>query len=525
MDLARELAQLAHRIGRQIGLLITRRGEVEAAVVGSRSQIELPPLPRFRVGEQRLRGLRYLHTHLDDRPLSGEDLADLASLRLDLVAAIACDGAGQPQWIHAAHLLPPNPEKKQWAILPPVRPDRLALDCQQLIRSLEEEWRRALAALTVPGHPRALLVDARRPGDAFAEESLDELRDLARESGVTLADCIIQQRDKPDPKFVVGQGKLKEITLRAHQEGAELLIFNQNLTPSQVRHVGDQSELKVLDRTQLILDIFAQRARSRDGKIQVELAQLKYSLPRLGEKDDMLSRLTGGIGGRGPGETKMEIDRRRVREKIHRLEREIERLSRSRAEARRRRERGGVPVVSIIGYTNAGKSTLLNTLTESRVLAQDQPFSTLDPSSKRLRFPRDRELIITDTVGFIRDLPQDLITAFRATLEELREADLLLHVIDISNPHFEVHIQVVEKLLEELKIAALPRLLLFNKCDRADPRLAGAVARRYAGFAVCALDRETLRPLLARMEVELWREGKVELPGAAPPYPMDEERS
>src|SRR5438067_1186135 len=249
--------------------------------------------------------------------------------------------------------------------------------------------------------------------------------------------------------------------------GADLLVFDRNLTPSQARHIGEATLLRILDRTQLILDIFAQRAQSADGKLQVELAQLKYLLPRLVGRDDSLSRLAGGIGGRGPGETKLEIDRRRVRERISALESRIDRLSGDRATRRRQRNRTGVPVISIVGYTNAGKSTLLNALTDSAVLAENKLFATLDPTSRRLRFPRDREVIITDTVGFIRDLPKDLVAAFRATLEELEDADLLLHVVDASDPRHDEQAQAVERVLSTLDVAATPRLLVYNKADRA----------------------------------------------------------
>ncbi len=509
-DIAREMCEISRDTGRQVAVLINRRGEITHVLVGTRKQIILPDFRRFRVDPRRLRGLRYIHTHLDGSPLSREDLNDLAFLRLDFIAAITVDESGMPKTAHCAHLLPKNRNHKKWELLKPMRFERTAdIDILELIRSLEEEMTRSLPKpVEAGGKQRAVLIDVRKPRDEFAEESFAELEELALASGVQLVDKIIQIKNKPDPKFVIGQGKLREITLESHQEGVDLLIFNQDLTPAQIRHIGDETDLKVLDRTQLILDVFAQRAQSREGKIQVELAQLKYSLPRLGEKDDMLSRLTGGIGGRGPGETKIEIDRRRVREKISRLEKQIREISRRRYEMRRKRRRKQVPVISIVGYTNAGKSTLLNTLTKSNVTVMDQPFATLDPSSKRLRFPRDREVIITDTVGFIRDLPPDLLNAFKATLEELSEADLILHVVDISNPHHDVHINVVEKILTDLSLEKIPRILIYNKADLVDPFLVRAIASRTNGIAVCALDKNTLTPLLERIENILWEENK-----------------
>jgi GTP-binding protein HflX len=269
----------------------------------------------------------------------------------------------------------------------------------------------------------------------------------------------------------------------------------------------------VLDRSQLILDIFARRAQSADGKLQVELAQLKYRLPRLVGSSEALSRLAGGIGGRGPGETKLEIDRRRARDRIHQLEEKIERLSMDRQVRRRQRGKAGVPIISIVGYTNAGKSTLLNALTKSEVLAEDKLFATLDPTSRRLRFPRDREVVLTDTVGFIRDLPKDLVAAFRATLEELEDADLLLHVIDASDPRHAHQAQAVERILSTLDLKETPRLLVFNKCDRL-PDGGAALAHEEAGVAVSALQHTGFEELLERCEKLLWREGVVQAPGA-----------
>jgi GTP-binding protein HflX len=328
---------------------------------------------------------------------------------------------------------------------------------------------------------------------------------------------MLQGRKEIDPRTVVGEGKLQEILVRSMALEADLLVFDRDLSPSQARHVGEATSLRIIDRTQLILDIFAQRAKSADGKLQVELAQLKYRLPRLVGRDDSLSRLAGGIGGRGPGETKLEIDRRRVRERISHLEDRIDRLSADRATRRRQRNRAGVPVISIVGYTNAGKSTLLNALTDSQVLAENILFATLDPTSRRLRFPRDREVVITDTVGFIRDLPRDLVAAFRATLEELEEADLLLHVVDASDPRHPAQARSVEAILSSLDLESTPRLLVFNKMDR-NPDAARALAHREGGVAVSATTREGFPELLARCEEVLWRRGRVQAPGPEPEF-------
>jgi GTP-binding protein HflX len=308
----------------------------------------------------------------------------------------------------------------------------------------------------------------------------------------------------------MGEGKIKELIINALSKGATLLIFDQELSPSQVKAISELTELKVIDRSQLILDIFARRAHSRDGKVQVELAQLKYRLPRLTGKGTAMSRLMGGIGGRGPGEMKLEIDRRRVRDRIAILEKELKSLAEARKQRKHRRVETGIPIVSIIGYTNAGKSTLLNSLTRSVVFVEDKLFATLDTASRRLRFPRERDVIITDTVGFIRDLPKDLMAAFRATLEELEDADLLLHLVDASNPRFEQHIESVEKILGELHLDNKQRLLVFNKMDMIPAEEAHNLALRYNAVTISALDPRTFGPLLKAVEENIWTEKLVE---------------
>jgi GTP-binding protein HflX len=287
------------------------------------------------------------------------------------------------------------------------------------------------------------------------------------------------------------------------QMGIDLLVFDAELTPTQSRNIAEQTELKTLDRSQLILDIFAQRAHSRDGKLQVELAQLKYMLPRLSQMNKAMSRLTGGIGGRGPGETKLEINRRRARDRIHRLEKQLKNVRKQRQNRRRRRQRGSTPIVSAVGYTNAGKSTLVNTLTQSDVLSENRMFSTLDPVSRRLSLPYNQTALFSDTVGFIRDLPPDLVTAFQATLEELEDADLLIHLVDVSDPAYLEQIESVNRILAELDLHDKPSLLVFNKIDRVDPEEAEHLTRRYKAIGVSALDPETLSPLLDAVVHEL----------------------
>lgn len=481
--------------------MIDRQGVTQYVIVGKHQQILLPDdIQKYRIGKARLKGLRFVHTHLQNEPLTQDDLMDLVFLRLDLIAAVTVTGNGGPDRIYAAHLLPEALNNVNWEILPPINQGNLNIDCRQLIVSLEEEFAKKAPMQRIAGADRAILVSVTTASKRTALESMEELKELVRSSGTFVVDTIVQHRRKADPRFLLGKGKLSELVILALQQDADLLIFDQNLNPSQVRSITDMTELKVIDRTQLILDIFARRARTREGKIQVELAQLKYLLPRLIEKNTAMSRLTGGIGGRGPGETKLEINRRRVRDRIGHLERELQTVRKQRAQRRARRTRKGLPIISIVGYTNAGKSTLLNTLTKSDILTENRLFATLDPTSRRLKFPRDTEVIITDTVGFIQDLPKDLVVAFRATLEELEDADLLIHVIDISNPRLTQQVESVEQILESLHLNTVPTLRVLNKADLVEKNFAERKCGSLNAIAISALDTRTLKPLIEEME-------------------------
>jgi len=496
----RELAALSHSIRRQVAVLINRQGRVTHVIAGDQHRVVIPDTREYRAAPGRLRGLRCVHTHLRGETLSSDDLTDLAMLRLDFMAAVTVDKGGRPQHVHAAHILPRPQPGKPCREIGPLSPHELDIGCLQLIRALEDElaFVRPVRSGAATGE-RALLVSVATGPARAARESLAELRELAASGGIEVVGSMLQQRRKADPRFLVGRGKLQEMALEALQKGASLIIFDQELNPSQIRSITNSTELKVIDRTQMILDIFAQRAQSREGKLQVELAQLKYMLPRLVTKNTAMSRLTGGIGGRGPGETKLEINRRRARQRIGQLESALQHVRQYRGRQKALRRRQGLPVISIVGYTNAGKSTLLNTLTHSRVTVKNRMFATLDPASRRLRFPRDMEVIITDTVGFIQDLPEDLLVAFRATLEELESADLLLHVIDIGNPRHEDHIRSVEKTLSDLQLNQIPLLRVLNKKDLLTPEAVDRIERRLDGIAVSALERSSLRPLIRKM--------------------------
>ncbi len=505
-ELTRALCDVSHATGRQVGALVQRSGVVEHVVVGDSAKLMLPDLGRFRAGSGRFRGLRLVHTHLRSEPLTRDDLVDLTRLRLDLVAAICVSTEGNPQSVYYAHCVPvpEGSDAEPFRSYGPIPYGKLDCNPAALISALEEEFARAGKTRKVRGKDgRAILVQVCTPRQAErARDSLAELRELARTAGVEVADCVLQLRDRPDPKLVLGRGKLEETVLRALQLDAEVLIFDRELSPAQASAISQVSDLRVLDRTQLILDIFAQHAHSSDGKLQVELAQTRYLLPRLGSRDDSLSRLTGGIGGRGPGETKLEVGKRRARERIEALEAKLKRSARQREQRRALRGRRGVAVVAIVGYTNAGKSTLLNALTGSEVLAENKLFATLDPTSRRMRLP-GRELVLTDTVGFIRDLPKDLFAAFRATFEEACDADLLLQVVDASDPCCDDHLATTETLLQELGLAELDRLLVLNKCDLLPPERAEHLAARHGGLALSARDPASVQQLRARLAAAL----------------------
>ncbi|MGC2063501.1 MAG: GTPase HflX, partial [Thermodesulfovibrionales bacterium] len=501
----------------------------------------LPPLEDYPLGKRPLRGLRLIHTHLNDETLNKDDITDLSLLRFDLIAAIGIRD-GQPVHLHIAHLVPQTQNTTgnttpgtTYELQPPKDFYNHDFDFIPFVAALEDEFERSQGFVisgsakrrdqlrggtgvqkhgpeysnandSEQGNERAILVSVSTESRHDQEDSVDELAELARSSNVTVLERVIQSPKQINPRYLLGEGKLKDLVITAMNRGATLLIFDQDLNPSQIRAINELTELKVIDRSQLILDIFAGRAHSRDGKVQVELAQLKYRLPRLSGRGTAMSKLMGGIGGRGPGEMKLEIDRRRVRDRITLLEKELTSLGEARRQRKARRVENQVPIISIVGYTNAGKSTLLNTLTRSRTFVEDKLFATLDTASRRLRFPHEREVIITDTVGFIRDLPKDLVAAFKSTLEELEDADLLLHVVDISNQRFEQHMASVDTVLKDLHLENKKRLLVFNKADLIPPAETAYLSQRFHAIAVSAVDNTTFAPLLSAIEAHVFDE-------------------
>ncbi len=510
-EFARELSELSFELGRQIGALVDRGGRVEYGTVGDRLRIELPDFKRVRAGAGRFRGLRCIHTHLRGESLTSDDLTDLQLLRLDAMVAIQVDDSGLPRVAEYAALKPSDGNLPAVERYPAVHPSRIDFDFLEWIESLEDAFAEERRGVQVESPNKAVLVGVAIGRDPDADERLEEMRELARTAGVEVIDVVRQSRPQPDPRYLVGQGKIQDLVIRAWQRGASLVIFDRDLSPGQHRHITDLVAERIVDRTQLILDIFAQHAHTREGRLQVELAQLRYMLPRLVGRGESMSRLAGGIGGRGPGENKLEVDRRRVRQRIRELEKGLEQVARRRATQRAQRVREGVPILSIVGYTNAGKSTLLNTLTNSEVLAENKLFATLDPTSRRLRFPREREVVVTDTVGFIRDLPPDLIAGFRSTLEEIQDADVLLHVADISSPSLEAHIASVRGTLKELELDSKPECLILNKADRLDPAEARSIAQRFGGYPISALKRAGLQEMLLAVEQLAFPDGEQHL--------------
>jgi GTP-binding protein HflX len=525
--LARALTECAADLGRHVGVLLDRKGGVTDVILGEPTRLYLPDIGRLRAGPGRLRGLRLVVARLPPRDAAKEwnvDLdfiTDLERLKLDAVVSIEAKVGGEDEGLPgrvAVAMLVPNPGHgeartriERWRTIHDVD---VAFDAA--IEALEEELARHTEhvrdAAVIPGEREvAVLVGVYALKDgmtrAEATASMTELRELAATAGVRVVDEVMQLRDAIDGRTVVGSGKLEELCLMALHQGAEMLVFDRELSPSQLNAITDLTDLKIVDRTMLILDIFARRAKSREGRMQVELAQLRYSVPRLAKKQEGLSRLTGGIGGQGPGETKLEIDRRRAKEKITRLEREIDQFALDRQLRRQRRDDRGVPIIAIVGYTNAGKSTLLNRLTGAAVYVADELFATLDPTSRRLRFPQEREVVLTDTVGFIRDLPTPLKNAFRATLEELHEADLLLHIVDARDPRRRQQVESVESVLDELGVLDTPRLMVLNKSEGhpgiQNPAM-DAESNRQGAVRISALDGSGLDRLVERMASALW---------------------
>lgn len=527
-EVARAMAELAVELKRGVCLLIDRRGRVLTVAVGDAVDTPLPPVRGE--AEARLYGLRLVHTHLKPGGLSGADLTTLFINRLDAMVAIDVSEARDQRSgvaVGAAHLAfvaPATSDEEDWLIEPPMSVRALEdIDFLERLRALEEELARSDAAREVArsSAERAVLVGLAAKEGAYETESrMSELAELVRSAGGEIAAVTVQHRDKSDARTLVGEGKLQEAVSLAFHEDADLLVFDRELSPAQAREIEAFTKLKVLDRTQVILDIFAQNARGREAQVQVELAQLHYQLPRLAGRGQAMSRLGGGIGTRGPGETKLEVDRRKIRDRIANLEATVDAVSKRRGETRKQRRRGNVMTVALVGYTNAGKSTLFNVLAKSDVLARDALFATLRPTSREGWLPElggsGGKVVFTDTVGFIRDLPDELVNAFRATLEELHDADLLLHVVDGATPGAPDRVDAVRRVLSDLRLE-VPGLVVLNKLDAADRGVIEELGCRFEAVAVSAVTGEGLAELRATLAERLGGSSAVPQAASEPP--------
>jgi len=521
LEYARDLGELALELRKNVSTLVDRRGRVVTVAVGDAAETPLPSLSGE--AESRLYGLRLIHTHLKPGGLSNSDLSTLFLNRLDAMIAfdVQANSRGHTEIgdVHLALVAPPGAEEEDWILEPPMRMrDAEQLDILERIRALEEQLARSATSreTTRSSQERAVLIGLNTGEGSFETEArLAELAELTRSAGATVAVTSRQQRAAPDTRTLIGRGKLQELVSQAYHEDADLLIFDRELNPAQAREIEDETKLKVVDRTQLILDIFAQNARGREAKVQVELAQLQYQVTRLAGRGRAMSRLGGGIGSRGPGETKLEVDRRRIRDRITALEGNVSEISQRRAQSRKGRTQSGVPVVALVGYTNAGKSTLFNVLAKADALSQNKLFATLRPTTREGWLPALGEwggkVLYTDTVGFIRDLPDELLDAFRATLEELHDADLLLHVVDAATPGAPDRVEAVNRILDELKVE-VPRLVVLNKADLADPATLRDLCGRFEAQGVSAQTGAGLDELKALLAKTLEGPNHVPLP-------------
>ena len=504
-ELNERMLDITDILDREVAVYMNRQGRIVQVSLGDADTVDLPEVQRQARSEHGLSGIRCVHTHPSgDVRLSEPDLSSLRRLRFDCMAAI---GRKDYKVIGSMGFFTGDLQEDGTPVLSIYGPaaekilDQINLN--MLIRVVNKKLNALTTKSTADDEERAILAGVERTSHTLwsIEESMAELERLADTAGAVIVGHFTQRKEKPDAALFLGKGKVSEIAMEIQNTDATLLILDDELTPSQQHNLEQILGIKVIDRTALILDIFAQRARSREGKLQVELAQLKYNLPRLGGQGLVLSRLGGGIGTRGPGETKLEVDRRRIYTKIHDIERQIEGLRKNRGLHRTRRKESRIPLVALVGYTNAGKSTLLNKLTDSEVFAEDKLFATLDPTTRHLILPEKQEILLTDTVGFIQKLPHTLVTAFWATLEEVQEADLLLHVVDCSNENYEQQIEAVIEVLKELKAEDKPTLFVFNKADRiASPHLREQMMHDREAICISAATGENLDELQQRIE-------------------------
>lgn len=506
-ELALKMADITDFINREVSVYISRSGQVVAVAVGNDQSVELPPVEGRR-GSSRLSGVRCVHTHPGGNPnLSGVDISALRNNRFDAMVAIGVTSPDFTQSVMTFAMITGIDENEQYQVEgygPLTFAEAEGIYFPNLVATVERILDKQSGSTSLAqGTERTILVGMEYAGGAgivgwTAEDSLEELKQLADTAGAEVVAKFLQKRPKPDPAFFIGKGKVQELALYVQQENIDLCIFDDELSPAQQRNIEQAMGVRVLDRTALILDIFAQRAHTNEGKLQVELAQLQYTLPRIMGKGLSLSRLGGGIGTRGPGETKLEVDRRRIRDRIAYIKDCISKVKNVRALHRAGRNKASVPTVSLVGYTNAGKSTLLNTLTNSDIYAKDQLFATLDPTTRQLDLPNKQQAILTDTVGFIQRLPHQLVAAFQSTLEEVVESDVLLHVIDVSHELYKEQSNAVYNVLEEIGAKDKTIITVYNKIDKLPEGsgLAERLAKEENSICISAKGRINLDKLL-----------------------------
>ena len=503
-ELTRTLLALSGEFERTMTVLIDRKGKIRFVFIGEPCDFPFEKLlGRRRRAKYRLRGLRAVRTDLKGSGLTNSDLTTLANERLDLVASASISQNGSAGRFEYANLIPPdekNPAK--WEISKFSDLGRIEINLEQEINSIEQALRRAfLKNGGKENREGVILVGFSTKFRYLAEKSLEELDSLALSAEKVVLDKVVQVRKKVDRRYLVGKGKLREVALHAKHLGADTIIFDTELTPAQANAIGEESGLDVMDRSQLIIQIFATHAKTNEGKIQARLAELQYNLPRLKGKGTTFSQLGGGIGTRGPGEKKLEQERRNIRKQIEQLEKQTENLCRRREHTRKNRKTSRIPTLSFIGYTNVGKSTLFNRLTKSSIVTQDKLFSTLNPTTRKVMLPGGKQILMTDTVGFISKLPQELINAFRATLEEIGEADLLLHVADASDPEVREKIDSVIKIMESMECENIPSILVFNKTDEADAHTQATLREAFPQVPLVSAKKGTnFRELLLHIE-------------------------
>ncbi|MBD1936646.1 GTPase HflX [Microcoleus sp. FACHB-68] len=520
-EFAQRLAAISTEIHHPVCAYISRRGQVFRVAVGTPSQTRIPPQQLPRHSAERLSGIRCIATQIKSAAPDTAALTAMARQRLDALVVLNLTkegverpGKGATGYVKEAFLAHPIPgTETPWIVSEPLSLDDLS---EQDFGELIDEWE---SEFSQSGYGAFQFEEAGSDEDKVLlvglmtddispqrfQDGLEELTRLVESAKGTVLDTIQQKRSRPHPQTVVGEGKIEEIALQAHKLGANLIVFDRDISASQVRNLEAQIHIPVVDRTEVILDIFAQRAQSQAGKLQVELAQLEYMLPRLRGRGQQMSRLGAGIGTRGPGETKLETERRVIQRRIAQLQQEVNQLQAHRARLRQQRQQQEIPTIAVVGYTNAGKSTLLNVLTHAEVYTADQLFATLDPTTRKLVIadPETQErqsVLLTDTVGFIHELPPPLMDAFRATLEEVTEADALLHVVDLSHPAWTSHIHSVDEVLGEMPALPGKALIAFNKIDQVDSETLAQAQQAYPeAVFISATQRLGLETLRQRM--------------------------